>query len=581
MSSAWKPNEFKVAINMAGAVSAGAYTAGVLDFLIEAIEEWEKAKTAFRAYLANPAPATVFEKPVPLHDITIEAFSGASAGGMCAAIASVMVQKPFEHITDPNARNTNNTFYEAWVNQIDIHKLLATDDLSTDSAVVSLLDSKIIDDIAAYALRPSSPSSASPSYISKQLTLFLTLTNVRGVPYKLYSDPSPNLDEFITYYADRMRFEVTRGTQPPIGPQAKPLPLDCPGTPPWDLLQLAAKATGAFPIFLAPRRIPRDLSDYLVPRWVPICDPDPDPAVCSDLPGPPAQVVDTLNVDGGITDNDPFDLAHDFLASMNPNATKPPNAMNPRGPTESNCAVISVAPFPSAERYDPTFDCAKAQGILQMLGRLVTVLISQSRFLGESLVVAASGPTFSRFIIAPSDDGNTRGSALQCARLGAFGGFFERSFRAHDFLLGRRNCQKFLQSYFLLPSQNPVIAAGQAAAAGYAATISERFMSDPPPGIDVLPRGKVWMPVIPLVGSAFAEVPIPARGSITKDAISKIADAVITRFGAIKGSLLDGAPAAWFFKLVLGLFCTWPTRLLVRGKIVDALTDALSPDVRN
>src|SRR5271163_2793770 len=31
---------FKIGINMAGAVSAGAYTAGVLDFLIEALDAW-------------------------------------------------------------------------------------------------------------------------------------------------------------------------------------------------------------------------------------------------------------------------------------------------------------------------------------------------------------------------------------------------------------------------------------------------------------------------------------------------------------------------------------------------------------
>ena len=31
---------FKIGINMARAVSAGAYTAGVLDFLTEALDEW-------------------------------------------------------------------------------------------------------------------------------------------------------------------------------------------------------------------------------------------------------------------------------------------------------------------------------------------------------------------------------------------------------------------------------------------------------------------------------------------------------------------------------------------------------------
>ena len=31
---------FRIGINMAGAISAGAYTAGALDFLIQALDEW-------------------------------------------------------------------------------------------------------------------------------------------------------------------------------------------------------------------------------------------------------------------------------------------------------------------------------------------------------------------------------------------------------------------------------------------------------------------------------------------------------------------------------------------------------------
>jgi predicted acylesterase/phospholipase RssA len=82
---------FKIGINMAGAVSAGAYTAGVLDFLMEALEEWQTAKDGFRAFLTQPNSGSN-PTPVPLHDTMIDVISGASAGGMCAAIASVMVQ---------------------------------------------------------------------------------------------------------------------------------------------------------------------------------------------------------------------------------------------------------------------------------------------------------------------------------------------------------------------------------------------------------------------------------------------------------------------------------------------------------
>jgi predicted acylesterase/phospholipase RssA len=101
---------FKIGINMAGAISAGAYTAGVLDFLTEALDEWYKAKSRGEA--------------VPQHDVSIEVLAGASAGGMCAAISAVMLQEDFEHIHDTTKCGTNNRFYESWVNKIDIRELL-------------------------------------------------------------------------------------------------------------------------------------------------------------------------------------------------------------------------------------------------------------------------------------------------------------------------------------------------------------------------------------------------------------------------------------------------------------------------
>jgi hypothetical protein len=188
---------FHLAVNMAGAVSAGAYTAGVLDFLMEALEQWYAAK------------AGINHPPVPMHDVSIDAFSGASAGGMCAAIASVMVQGSFQHIRNPadkTVQATTNRFYESWVNKIDIEPLLGASDLSKNLPVISLLDSSIIDEIADYALTPG-PATPRP-YISKSLTLFLTLTNVRGIPYSLNGSAEGSAEENIAYYADRLQFET-------------------------------------------------------------------------------------------------------------------------------------------------------------------------------------------------------------------------------------------------------------------------------------------------------------------------------------------------------------------------------------
>ena len=95
---------FLIGINMAGAVSAGAYTAGVLDFLIEALDAWYATKGA--ASRGGP--------PVPMHEVSIEVFSGASAGGMCAAIASVMVQGDFDHIHDASRTGTTNMAGREW-----------------------------------------------------------------------------------------------------------------------------------------------------------------------------------------------------------------------------------------------------------------------------------------------------------------------------------------------------------------------------------------------------------------------------------------------------------------------------------
>ena len=132
-------------------------------------------------------------------------------------------------------------------------------------------------------------------------------------------------------------------------------------------------------------------------------------------------------------------------------------------------AVINIAPFPTTEPFNPDYNPNKNSSIFSALPQLFAALISQSRFYSESLVDIMTGATFSRFIIAPSDSELTKDylaaggksenqpPALQCASLGAFGGFFDREFRAHDYALGRRNCQKFLNDSFVLPATNPIM----------------------------------------------------------------------------------------------------------------------------
>ena len=92
---------FEIGICMAGAVSAGAYTAGVMDFLIQALDEWEKRK------VEDP-------ENTPLHDVVIPVLGGASAGGMTSIITANAIQQeidPVKTIADiENGRKRNKIF---------------------------------------------------------------------------------------------------------------------------------------------------------------------------------------------------------------------------------------------------------------------------------------------------------------------------------------------------------------------------------------------------------------------------------------------------------------------------------------
>ncbi len=95
---------FRLGLTMAGAISAGAYTGGVVDFLIQALDEWEKARV-------DPA--------VPSHKVTIPVMSGASAGAITSAIAAVALNSQTTPVLDVDKPppESANRLYDAWVRQ--------------------------------------------------------------------------------------------------------------------------------------------------------------------------------------------------------------------------------------------------------------------------------------------------------------------------------------------------------------------------------------------------------------------------------------------------------------------------------
>src|SRR5882757_3022388 len=103
------PNTFELGLVLGGTVSAGAYTAGALDFLLEALEAWH-------------ADAT------PLHRVVIKTAGGSSGGAVCAAILGLLSSRTVRHINEdatPAGQEdsplfTGNPLWDLWVNEFRI-----------------------------------------------------------------------------------------------------------------------------------------------------------------------------------------------------------------------------------------------------------------------------------------------------------------------------------------------------------------------------------------------------------------------------------------------------------------------------
>jgi hypothetical protein len=93
-----QPGTFEFALVLGGTVSAGAYTAGAVDFLIEALDCFTAAQQ---------------RGEVPPHKVVLKLITGTSGGGVNAAIAARALAYDFPHITRGTpiqGQSTNNPF---------------------------------------------------------------------------------------------------------------------------------------------------------------------------------------------------------------------------------------------------------------------------------------------------------------------------------------------------------------------------------------------------------------------------------------------------------------------------------------
>ena len=152
------------------------------------------------------------------------------------------------------------------------------------------------------------------------------------------------------------------------------------------------------------------------------------------------------SVDGGLVNNNPFDYAQYALYDG--------PAGGPVGGQTVDRAIVMVAPFPEPPELQP--EGSPSPAVIGILKNLFPSLINQARFRTADLAPALtsgfqslSDRPVTPHSLAWTTAASKRWLPFEFIRglLGGFGGFLDE-IQAHDFQLGRRNCQQFLRTSF-------------------------------------------------------------------------------------------------------------------------------------
>jgi len=566
---------FQIGLVGAGAISAGAYTGGVVDFLIQALDEWESQK-------AGP--------DVPGHAVQLKVFSGASAGGMTAAIAAGFIGSNQPHITDEadaKAFKGQNKLFDSWVESIDIKYLLETRDLAAnEDTLVSVLDSTVLSSIATNALDIS--ATGSRTYVADDFQLLLSVTNLRGVPYAIHLAGAAQNQHLMSLHADYMHFSFTKtGTVPVPNTYALPWTSLATQGEQRDRLLSSAIASGAFPVGLAPRVLSHVFSSgnsgntYASRLWEVSTDPAVVPHQCKAPQAIPTQFgtlpsnyqYEFVCVDGGVMNNEPLELARKVLAAG--------GGRNARDGDQADRAMILIDPFPSEEAFDA--NTKPETDLLKTVMGMFSALVNQARFKPDELTLAQNEHVYSRFLIAPSRDDEKY--SIACGSLGGFGGFLKRDFRAHDYFLGRRNAQKFLRDHCCLPETNPLFSGDSWAGVDRKKFYAKDAKGNFKPYLDGAnqpvfhPDGSpvYLLPIIPLVGKANLPLQAPVWPTYSDEDFQQLMTGIKHRSGAVLMRAAERYLSVdnWSKKLIAKLVISY-----VKGKLLTFIKKTILSDLR-
>lgn len=441
---------------MAGAGSAGCYTGGVMDYLFEILDLWEKAKQK------NLPGYEEFYSLIPRHNVVIDAMGGTSAGGMTTCMSAIYaLNGEINPVIDPGVAGVkrDNIFYDSWVMLDDdiesegektLFKAFNSDDLQQNK-FVSLLNTKIIDNIADNALHAEGELDKKiaqlPPYISKDLDILQVHTMLRGIPLGInFSTPIgevkgvselPSHNTFEHFMVSH--YKLNYGNKPDtdkflwFNPYEKPYS---------DTMSLTTKATGAFPIGLKFREIDQNsfTDNYLkcvTERTIFNRFREKKEKHKLDWSNFPVN-FNFVTVDGGAINNEPFGEVLGILKSRYNECFE--NGYPKYG-------VVMIDPFP--DEVDKKEIYKAPDDLFSVIPAIIGTLHDQSKVKRDDIVEAAENPYF-RGEIFPRKWINREKDEfpITTSSVSAFGGFLDVQFRHYDFFLGRDNSRNYFRYYF-------------------------------------------------------------------------------------------------------------------------------------
>lgn len=474
---------FDIGIALAGGSTRGSYSAGAMDFLLQALHEWETERKK------DPADR---QQTLPPWNIRLKTLAGTSAGGITAAVVAGSLCTPFEPLSNSMhvARSlpNNNNLYKIWVEQASIENLFSCDDINISEArkntneqitIKSILSSTFQDNQSGNALYAQHTNGERPSW-AEELEIYFTTSNLRGVPYSIdkFASADRELHEFrMTRHRDWIGFTTSNS-----GPKGL-YSLDLHSSRDigsWKHMKTAAQATAALPLFFPTRTIsiPTELYEHRIqgerPDW-------------------PENMPNTYHydaVDGGVFLNEPLQLVRSSMEYGRQEKVICEDASCTRG------AMILLHPSPKRDTYKADFEVPDYWNMFSSVQRLFGALMDDANFQEDELKEMTDTENASRFMLTPVRDGKRAGEdVLGTDAMNGFGGIIDKEVRLHDYQLGRKNCQDFLQNLFVMPIEaarkNKIF--GEEANAFAVATEDSRQV----------------VPIIPLVGTAKDPCPHP------------------------------------------------------------------------